>query len=314
MFFNGAFGRKQLLARAAGFLGTIEGANLIAPWRALFGVPVKAGGSTIYVIRGKDLSKSSIDAMAAAGFREMGGISAFVRKGMKVVIKPNIGWNSPPEKAHNTNPDLVEAVARMCVQAGASVSVFDRSVNSAQLTYPRSGIEAAAKRAGAKVSHIDDRKFRDVAVPRALLFKTLPVYEEILKADLLINMPIAKHHSLSTLTLAMKNLMGVLGGSRGIYHGDMHKSIVDFNKAIKSHLVILDATRILTDHGPNGGTARDVRELRTVVFGTNPVTVDAYAATFFNINPRSLGFLALAAREGMGVIDVGSMNLVQKNA
>jgi len=243
----------------------------------------------------------------------MGGIGRFIKRGMKVVIKPNIGWISPPEKAHNTNPDLVETVVRMCVDAGARVSLFDRSVNTAQLTYPRSGIAEAARRAGARVSHIDDRKFSEVPVQGALAFRTLPVYEEILDADFLINMPIAKHHSISTLTLAMKNLMGVLGGNRGIYHGEMHKSIVDFNKAIKSHLVILDATRILTAHGPSGGTPKDVKELRTIVMGTNPVTVDAFAATLFDINPRSLGFLANASREGMGVIDVSRMNLIRRN-
>lgn len=314
MKLNLTLNRKQLLARMSGLLAGLVAAHSIEPFKKLFAVPVKAGGSTIYIIKGKDLSKSTIEGMVRTGFREMGGINRFIKRGMKVVIKPNIGWNSAPEKAHNTNPDLVAAVVRMCVDAGARVSLFDRSVNTAQLTYPRSGIAEAARRAGARVSHIDERKFREVPVPGALAFKTLPIYEEILDADFLINMPIAKHHSISTLTLAMKNLMGVLGGNRGIYHGEMHKSIVDFNKVVKSHLVILDATRILTAHGPSGGTLKDVKELRTIVMGTNPVTVDAYAATLFDINPRSLGFLVNASREGMGVIDVGRMNLIRRNA
>ncbi len=313
MNFTTPLNRRNFLSRLFGFIAASAGAEFLLPLRKLIGAPVAVKGSTIYVLKGKDLAKSTIDAMVSSGFREMGGIGRFIKRGMKVVIKPNIGWNSGPETAHNTNPDLIDAVTRLCIKAGASVKIFDRSVNNAMLTYARSGIEKAAKRAGADVSHIDERKFRTVPVPGALAHKTLPVYEDFLKADFVINMPIAKHHSLSTLTMAMKNLMGVIGGNRGIYHGDIHKSIVDFNKAAKSDLVILDATRILTDHGPNGGTAKDVKELRTIVMGTNPVTVDAYTATFFNIQPESLGYLALASRENMGEINVGSIKVVKRN-
>lgn len=312
MLFMDNASRREFLKKALALAGGMITAGAAFPSR-LFSAPVSVNGSALSVVKGKDLSRNTIEAMVKTAFRDLGGVGRFVRKGMTVVIKPNIGWNSTPEMAHNTNPDLVAAVARMCVEAGAKVRVLDRSVNAARLTYRRSGIQEAAERAGAKVVQMDDDKFRKTAVPRALSHETLQVYEDVLKADVFINMPIAKHHSLSTLTMAMKNLMGVLGGNRGFFHFDIDRSIVDFNKAVKSHLVILDATRILTAHGPNGGTVRDVKELRTIVAGINPVTVDAYAATFFGIRPDSLGYLALAAKEGMGEIDPARMTVLQRS-
>jgi uncharacterized protein (DUF362 family) len=275
------------------------------------GAQNRVDGSTIAVITSRSLSANAIMSMVESGFKQIGGIERFIKKGMKVVIKPNIGWNSTPEMAHNTNPDLVEAVARMCIRRGAAVTIFDRSVNSSRMTYRRSGILQAARNAGASIEYVDSGKYRDVRVPRGLYVDSLPVYTGILDADFVINMPIAKHHSSSRLTLSMKNLMGVIGGNRGYYHGDIHSSIVDFARTVKSDLVILDATRILTAHGPNGGTTADVKEPRTIVMGTNPVTVDAFAATLFNIQPSSLGFLKIAAREGMGEINIDKMKILR---
>ncbi len=280
------------------------------------GSGLTAEDKTVTVIKGDDLSKGTVEKMAARGFDEIGGIGRFIKSGMKVVIKPNIGWNSTPELAHTTNPDLVEAVARLCVNAGASVKIFDRPVHTAQLAYRRSGMNAAADNAGAAIEFVDERKFKTVQVKGGLNLTSLEVYADIINADFIINMPIAKHHSASTLTMAMKNLMGVIGLNRGGYHGKMHENIVDFNKAIPVNLVILDALRILTDHGPASGTLRDILETRTVIFGTNPVTVDAYTVGLFrqtekhrNITPEKLGYLKMAAAEGMGEINVRNMNI-----
>ncbi len=112
--------------------------------------------------------------MAREGFDALGGVSRFVRRGMKVVIKPNIGWNSPPGRAHNTNPHLIEEVARLCVQQGARVTVFDRTCNADRLCYINSGIRQAALDAGASVEFIDDRKFRTVPVRAALISRPFP--------------------------------------------------------------------------------------------------------------------------------------------
>jgi len=268
--------------------------------------------SKIAVISSSNISSKSIERMVNKAFNEFGGVNRFIKKGMKVVIKPNIAWNSFPERAHNTNPHLVETVARLCTNAGADVTIFDRSCNNARLSYQASGIADAAKRAGVKLEYIDSRKFVKVDVPNGLRLKNLQVYKPLLDADFVINMPIAKHHGSSTLSLSMKNLMGVIGGNRGKYHIGLHQNIVDFTKTVRVDLVICDALRILTNNGPNGGTPDDVKEKRIIIMGTNPVTVDAYATTLFGISPSKIEYVSLASKNGMGEIRPDKMSIIKK--
>ncbi len=310
MFSGKRMSRFEFIKRVfLALIGLAAGRVLFPVKRIYAGRKLSAGDRSLFVIRGKNIRRETIKRMVRKGFEQMGGIGSFVKPGMKVVIKPNIGWNSTPEQAHNTNPDLVEEVARICIAAGARVTIFDRSVHTPQLCYRRSGIQAAAKKAGASIEYIDERKYRNVKVKNGLAQSSLKVYGDILDADFVINIPIAKDHSSSTLTLAMKNLMGVIGGKRGWFHLNLHKSIVDFNKAIPQHLVILDALRILTDHGPSSGTEADVKEMRTIVMGTNPVTVDCYSSSFFNISPEKIDYLRMAANEGMGEISRRRMRI-----
>ncbi len=267
----------------------------------------------LVVIKTNRITQQTIYAMVEQGFKEIGGIERFVKKGTKVVIKPNIGFNSTPERAHTTNPILVEAVATLCRKAGAHVAIMDRPVHNARMCYRSSGIEDAAKKADADIVYMHRERFKTVKVPAGLNLDTLDVYEDILEADCIINMPIAKHHSAADLTLAMKNLMGVIGGNRGFYHINLHRNIVDFTKAVKVHLVILDGLRILTKHGPSSGTPDDIKETKTVIFGTNPVMVDAYATKhLFGIEPSSIGYLNLAAQSGMGSINIHGYSVVTR--
>ena len=306
--------RRSFLIKALGMLGgMVVSAIPIQIIKLIAADASTRSNSSIAVISSKDLSKKSIERMVKKAFGEFGGVKRFIKKGMKVVIKPNIAWNSPPERAHNTNPYLVEAAARLCKQAGAEVTIFDRTCNNARLSYQASGIADAARRAGVKIEHIDSRKFIKVSVPRGLSKKELLVYKPILDADFVINMPIAKHHSSSGLTLSMKNLMGVIGGNRGKFHFGLHENIVDFTKTIRVDLVICDALRILTRFGPNGGTPDDIREPKSIIMGTNPVSVDAYAATLFGISPSKLKYISLASKEGMGEIRPNKMRITQKS-
>ncbi len=308
MDFTKSLFRKEFFIKAFQVISGLIILPRISPLSRLFA----ARNDALVVIRGADLSKGTIENMVKKGFEAMGGIDRFIKKGMKVVIKPNIGWNSPPERAHNTNPYIVETVARMCRERGARVQVFDRTCNKASLCYVNSGIRKAAKNAGAAIEYIDSRRYRKVPVKKGLKQKYLYVYEDMIKADFVINIPIAKHHSLAQLTLSMKNLMGVLGGNRGDYHHNMDENIVDFTKAIRTDLTIMDATRILTDHGPSGGTLDDVKVMKTIIFGKNPVTVDAYTTTLFGREPRSIGYIKLAGAEGMGEINVKKMRITHK--
>ncbi len=151
-----------------------------------------------------------------------------------MVVKPNIGWDRTPEQGANTHPEVVREVVALCLEAGAAkVKVFDRTCNDPRRCYVKSGIAAAVERLDAKVelSHIDERRFREVEMPAALLLKRSSFYEEALDADCFINLPVAKHHSASGLTIGMKNIMGVMGGNRAVLHRNIAEALADMNRA-----------------------------------------------------------------------------------
>ena len=246
-----------------------------------------------------------------AAVEALGGMHKFISKGDIVVVKPNIGWDRLPEQAATTNPEVVAAIVLMCFEAGAKkVKVFDRTVNDPRRCYVQSGIAPAARNVGAEVSHIDERKFKETALG-GLALKTWPLYEDNLNADKVINVPIAKHHSLSKLTLGMKNWMGIMGGSRSQIHQRIDESLVDVAKVIKPALTIIDAVRILTRNGPQGGNAADVKKLDTVVVGVDQVAVDSYAATLFGIKGSELGYVRIGDKSGLGTMDLSKVKIIK---
>ncbi len=247
------------------------------------------------------ITKAAIDAL--------GGIKSFISRGDIVVVKPNIGWDRLPEQAGNTNPEVVAAVVKLCFEAGAKkVKVFDRPVNDPRRCYVQSGIADAARAVGADMDYVDERKFRDMAINGQAL-KTWPLYTEVFEADKVINVPIAKHHGLAKLTLSLKNWMGVMGGSRRQIHQKLDESLVDLSMKIRPALTILDAVRILTANGPQGGSLADVKKLDTVIAGMDQVAIDSYGATLFGMKGSDLGFVRTGDRLGLGTMDLSKLKI-----
>jgi len=264
----------------------------------------------LVVCKGSDPEKAVRKALEG-----LGGMALFVSKGDVVVVKPNIGWDRTPEQAATTNPVVVAALVKLCYEAGAKkVKVFDRTCNDPRRCYVQSGIEAAAKAAGAEVSHLDDRRFRDVALPGGVAIQSWPLYTDLLEADKVINVPIAKHHALSRLTLSLKNWMGVMGGQRGKIHQKIDVALVDLAAVIKPTLTLLDAVRILTDNGPQGGDLKDVKRLDTVVAGVDQIAVDAYGATLFGLKGADLGYVREGHARRVGRMDLENLRILTLQA
>lgn len=246
--------------------------------------------------------------LVRAAVEALGGMRGFVAKGDVVVVKPNIGWDRKPEYAATTNPEVVATLVKLCLEAGAAkVKVFDRTCNDPRRCYVQSGIEPAARAAGAEVSFVDERRFRDVKIPKGSAIQAWPLYLDALEADKLINAPIAKVHSLGRLTLGFKNWMGIMGENRGRIHQRLDETLVDLATVVRPCLTVLDAVRVLAAHGPTGGSLDDVRRLDTVVAGADPVAVDAYGATLFGMTGSDLDYLREAARRGLGSMDLGRL-------
>lgn len=258
---------------------------------------------------------ASIPAVVRAAVNGLGGIGRFIARGDVVVVKPNIGWDRTPEQGANTHPLVVATLVSLCFEAGArTVKVFDRTCNDPRRCYVQSGIEAAAKAAGAEVSHIDDRRFREVPIPGGVAIKSWPLYIDALEANKLINVPVAKHHGLSKVTLGMKNWMGIMGGNRGQIHQKLNDALVDLATVVKPTLTVIDATRILTAHGPQGGNLADVKRLDLVAAGTDPVAMDAWGATLFGLTGADLPYVVKGAERGLGVMDLGRLRIQKLEA
>jgi uncharacterized protein (DUF362 family) len=261
-----------------------------------FTVPADPGLPEMAVAEGgtpRQLVEKAVEAL--------GGMRRFVSRGDVVLVKPNIGWDRVPEQAATTNPDVVAAIVRLCRDAGAKkVVVTDVSCNDARPSFQRSGIALAARTAGAEVVLPEPRLFKEVNLKGDVL-RIWPVLQPFLEADKVINVPIAKHHSLTGVTLGMKNWYGILGGQRNRLHQRINESLVDLCSFMKPTLTVLDAYRILLRNGPTGGSLGDVETKKTVVASTDPVAIDAYAAkAYWDLDFPRLPFLRLAQDRGLG--------------
>jgi len=260
---------------------------------------------------GAPVPETEVQAMAVKlttqAIAELGGMGRFVKKGDTVWVKPNIGWDRKPEFAANTNPDVVATLVKLCYDAGAKkVKVGDLTCSPAKDTYANSGIAAAATAAGAEMVFIDNARFREMALAGKRLDKW-QVYPDIVESDLVINVPVAKHHTISKVTLCMKNYMGVVGGRRDAWHQDMPNCLSDITAFMKPKLCVLDAIRILTANGPTGGNLADVKRMDTVAAGTDIVALDAFGAELFGHKPADIAFLVEADKRGLGKMDYRSL-------
>lgn len=256
-------------------------------------------------VRGSDPA-----ANVRAAVDRLGGISRFIRPGDRVVLKPNMGWASPPEQAATTHPAVVAEAVSLCRKAGAGeILVTDVSINEVSRCFERSGIGEAADRAGATLAYPAEGDFLKCNLKGEIL-KVWPVYREFVRADKLINIPVVKHHSLSKATLAMKNWYGTLGGRRNRLHQSINLSIADLARAFKPTLTIMDASRILMRGGPTGGNPSDVKQTEMIIAGTDEVAIDAFSATLLGYRPGELEFVREAARRGLGKMELDQVRSV----
>ncbi len=241
----------------------------------------------------------------------LGGMSSFVKQGQTVVVKPNIGWDAIPERAANTNPQLIKKIVEKCFESGASdVYVFDYTCDEWRNCYKNSLIEPLAKEAGAKVVPGNFEKYyREVDIPDGISLKKAKVHELILDSDVFINVPVLKHHSSADLSIAMKNLMGVIWDRRYWHRNDLHQCIADFTTFCKPDLNVIDAYRVIMKNGPRGVSEKDVVTYKTQILSTDIVAADAAAAKVFGSDPLSVGYIKKATEMGIGISDLEKLNI-----
>ena len=258
------------------------------------------------VVRGKDTEK-----MVRAAVERIGGMSRFVSANDKVLLKANVSFDRQPEQAANTNPAVVGAIVKLCLEARASeVWVTDNAVNDPYRCFARSGIEDATKRAGGKVKVATENDFVLTDL-RGECLNVWPVSTFYHQVDKLINVPVVKNHSLSKCTMAMKNLYGSLGGQRNRLHQDINTAIADLAYAIRPTLTVVDATRVLRRNGPTGGNLSDVSIENTVIVGTDLVAAESYGLRFLDLKAEDIPFIGMAEKRGVGISDLKLLNVAE---
>ena len=244
----------------------------------------------------------------------VGGMERFVPSGASVIIKPNICVPRPFETGATTNPFVVAALVKMCLEAGAKqVKILDYPFGGpSDQCYEASGIAEQVRQAGGTMEVISNVKFVKTAIPDAKRLKEASIYDEVLKADVLINVPVAKHHMMARYTLGMKNLMGIVQ-NRGVLHASFADCLPDLSSKVHSTLTVIDAVRIMLQHGPTGGSPDDIKKIDTVIASPDIVAADAYGATLFGLKPEDIDYIRSAAERGLGSMALDSMKIEEIN-
>ena len=240
-----------------------------------------------------------------------GGMSAFVKSGDTVILKPNLAWGKPPEGAANVNPEVLGAVIQLCQEAGASgILVVEHAINATSIAFDISGAAMVCKNANVRMLDLGSANlYKTVPFKKGVNLTSDEVALDVLECDCLINIAIMKHHTGAGMCGCMKNLMGAVW-NRQRYHAqasmlqkseNLQQCIADLNTAVRPTLCILDAVRCLLTNGPQG--PGQVKEAKTVMVSTDPVALDTLGAQLCGFDLDTIGHLKVGAQLGIGKCD-----------
>lgn len=272
-----------------------------------FSVPEQAG--RIAVVRGSADRIRSVETVVNA----LGGMDRFIRPGDRVLLKVNAAFALPPMLCATTHPDLVTRISRLCFQAGAGeVWVADNPINDPGSCFALTGIDSAARTAGAGVMLPTLDRFEPYTVPGGRLIRHWPsLIEPLRRVNKVIGTAPVKDHHRSGASMTLKNWYGLLGGRRNIFHQQIHSIITELAMMIKPTLVILDGTMSMMQNGPTGGSLDDLKATYTLIAGTDPVAVDAMGSELLDLTADDLPHLRMAQNAGAGTVDYASLHPVE---
>jgi uncharacterized protein (DUF362 family) len=255
-------------------------------------------------------------ALTRAAVDALGGMTRFVKKGDKVVIKPNMSFARGPRSGSNTHPAVVAEVARMCVEAGASrIAVLDNVLQDPHDSLSLSKIPAYCRDIPRTVvSNVQARRFfHELPVRGGVHVKRMEVVGDVVDADVLIAVPVGKSHASAGVSISMKGMMGLIY-DRSSFHRrfNLHDAIVDMCMVLKPHLVVVDGTRILSTGGP-GGPGK-VIPLNVVIASPDMVAADAQMVamgTWYDrkFKPTQVRHIREAAQRKLGRADLENLRV-----
>lgn len=260
--------------------------------------------SHVYISESIDHRKATRSAIEMAG-----GIDKFIKKGDVVAVKPNMAWAREPEYAANTNPEVVAEIVSLCFKAGAKeVFVTDNACDNPRNVFNLSKIPLLAQKENANIFIPQSRHYKNMNIGGKFL-TDWPILEIFKKADKVINVPVAKNHSSSKVTIGMKNWMGAIGGNRGFLHQNLHQAIFELANFFRPTLTVVDCTRVMLSGGPTGGDLNAVKQLNKIVVSTDPVAADALSTGYLGFDPLDVQYMVIASKNGLGNISSSNINV-----
>lgn len=283
-----------------------------------FGIPLwikeafaERGGDLVAVLGGM----SPIE-MLRRTLDELGGISSFVNKGDRVVIKPNIGWAKRPELGANTSPEIIGELVKLSMDAGAGkVEVLDHTCQEWRSCYQLSGIEEAVKKNGGTMVPANNKKYyKTVSLPKGKILKKTKIHEALVKSDVWFNVPTLKHHGGANMSISMKNNMGIVWDRQKFHRDGLQQCIADLCSWEKRPtLNIVDGWRTMVSNGPSGVSVEDVVETKAMFTSSDPIAADTAAMKFFSqlrpMDLRAVSHIKKGEESGLGTTDLASLNI-----
>jgi uncharacterized protein (DUF362 family) len=294
-----AVGGAAKMLYEADVLKTLAGEKTITGLKD-FSVP-QIAGQTMSVVTGANRSQTVSKAIEV-----LGGIDRFVKPGETVLLKPNIGFSSPPRICATSHPDIIGEVTRLCYEYAKAKKVYitDNPINDAKSCFVNSQIAAAAEKYNAQMILPKKNLFAPMSLAGGKLIRNWPfLYEPLAKVDKVIGIAVVKDHARSGASMTMKNWYGLLGGGRNIFHTNINTIITELAMLVKPTLVILDATEIMISNGPTGGSASDLKRMNMMLASCDQIAADSFGAELLGLKPTELPYLLKAQELKIGTTD-----------
>jgi uncharacterized protein (DUF362 family) len=315
------FDRRDFLKQSMVLLGAMSVSPLIEPCRRLFS-PIKPVVSIVKIKDGKVAYaiEKAIDLL--------GGIQEITMNKEKIMLKPNLVSDNPRS---TTKPEVVKTLAKLMKTAGKEVVIGEGSAAAVGINADENGIYYTRKEAllnrmqqqifdklgyssmanelGIPLINLHTGELVEVEIEGAHHFKKLTIHKSLMDIDLLCSVPMMKTHSLATVTLGMKNLIGLYPGTaycsvRSCIHIEAEENgspgiayeILDMVKANKLGLTVIDGSTAMEGNGPSDGQLVD---MDLIIAGTNPLATDMVAADTMGFEPHEVPTFAVAHQSGM---------------
>jgi len=267
----------------------------------------------VSVVKCTDYSKEDVRSAVDKTFSFFGGIENVIKKGSKVLLKPNFLKESSPRKCIVTHPAVIEAVAEAVLEAGATPIIGDSpAFGSVAKVAKRIGLDKFAEKHGIDIIELD--KPRKVSINCGGKDFSLTVSGRALDVDAIINLPKLKVHVQVLFTAGVKNLYGCVSGKQKAWRHLKSKNDLEWYadmlianyQLVKPVFTIVDAVTAMEEKGPTGGKPKDVSLL---VGGIDVIAVDRVVTELLSVRPEDVPILRAAKRLGIGEQDLSKIEI-----